>query len=174
MHQKQAADYVGHEVLKSGVSAFASPRAQAEVLLVKRNPFVHEKEARLLYVSDVSATPVPQIVDVPIDAKSAAQSPTPLAALYLLNRGPGFSIEQLGGIEASEAVFANTYRGHYVLAAGSEQAHWLSSVRLVRSSPVFRTSREWDFACLDDQCRRLLDHAAASVASIDADIGVAR
>ena len=98
--------------------------------------------------------------DLPIDSGSTAQTAIPLAGLYLLKRADEFSIDSLSGINAAEAVFANTYRGAYVRAAGGQQNHWRSSVRLVQTLPVFRASREWDLRKFDDQNRRLLNHAA--------------
>lgn len=97
--------------------------------------------------------------DVPIDPELATRSLVPLAAIYLLVRGPEFSIEPLRGIEAADAVFANTYRGEYLAKASGQKQHWESAVRLVRETPVFRAIRQWDPATLDEQCSRLFRHA---------------
>lgn len=97
--------------------------------------------------------------DVPIDAELAARSHVPLAAIYLLDQGPDFSIVRLRGIEAAEAVFANTYRGEYVAETSGQKQHWESAVRLVRGTPVFRAIRQWDTTALEKQCSRLLHHA---------------
>ena len=99
--------------------------------------------------------------DVPLEPSSAVRSDVPLAALYLLACGKEFSVQQLTGVEAADAVFANTYRGSFVSAANGLQNHWSSAVRLVRSVPVFRAERQWSLAALDEQCRMLLDHAKA-------------
>lgn len=103
--------------------------------------------------------------DVPIDRSAAAHKGVPLAALYLLSRAKDFSIQQLHGIEATEVVFANTYRGAYVSAASAQLSHWNASLRLVQSAPIFRAAREWNLARLNEQCRRLLDHAAEQIRS---------
>jgi hypothetical protein len=97
--------------------------------------------------------------DVPMDAASAACSQVPLAAIYLLDRGPEFSIVPLRGLEAADAVFANTYRGEYLAKTSGQKQHWESAVRLVRGTPVFRAIREWDPTALEERCSRLLHHA---------------
>lgn len=97
--------------------------------------------------------------DVPIDADSAARSKISLNAIYLLDRGGESSIVPLRGIEAADAVFANTYRGEYLAKTTGQKEHWESAVRLVRGTPVFRAIRQWDPAALEEQCLRLLDHA---------------
>ena len=97
--------------------------------------------------------------DVPIDAELAARAHVPLAAIYLLDEGPEFSIVPLRGIEAADAVFANTYRGEYLAKTSGQKQHWESAVRLVRGTPVFRAIRRWDATALEEQCSRLLHHA---------------
>lgn len=103
--------------------------------------------------------------DVPINSAAAVQSHVPLSAVYLLDRGGGFSITELTGVAAIEAVFANTYRGSYVSAANGEESHWLSAVRLVQETPVYCVSREWGLASQDEQYCRLLEHASGDVRS---------
>ena len=103
--------------------------------------------------------------DVPIDRAGAAQSHVRLAALYVLDRGEAPGIDRLKGVEAADAVFANTYRGAYLSATNGHKRHWESAVRLVQSTPVFRAVRKWDLSELDEQCSRLLDHARHVAAS---------
>jgi hypothetical protein len=97
--------------------------------------------------------------DVPVEAVSAARSEMSLAAVYLLDRGDEFSVVPLRGIEAADAVFANTYRGEYLAKTSGHRTHWESAVQLVRETPVFRAIRRWDPASLGEQCSHLLDHA---------------
>jgi len=97
--------------------------------------------------------------DVPMDPACAARTKVPLSAIYLLDRGAEFSIVPLQGIEAADAIFANTYRGEYLTRMSGQKEHWESVVRLVRGTPVFRAIRQWDPSALDDQCSRLLHHA---------------
>jgi hypothetical protein len=97
--------------------------------------------------------------DVPIAAASAARSQMPLAAIYLLERGGESFIVPLRGIEAADAVFANTYRGEYLAKTSGQKEHWESAVRLVRGTPVFRAIRQWDLTALEEQCSGLLHHA---------------
>jgi hypothetical protein len=98
--------------------------------------------------------------DLPLEPGSAVRAKVRLAALYLLARGHEFSIEPLAGVEAAEALFANTYRGSFLSAVNGQESHWLSSVRLVRSVPVFRVSRPWNHARLHEQCELMVEHAA--------------
>ena len=97
--------------------------------------------------------------DVPLEPSSAVLSDVPLSGLYLLARADRFSVERLTGVEAADAVFANTYRGSFLSAANGQENHWSSAVRLVRSLPVFRASRVWNLRKLDEQCRLLAEHA---------------
>jgi hypothetical protein len=99
--------------------------------------------------------------DVPIDHAADAARPVPIAALYVLRHSDEFGFRKLDGIEAADAVFANTYRGSYVTAAKGEQSHWLASVALVRSTPVFELSRPRGLELMDGDCARIIDHVRA-------------
>jgi hypothetical protein len=98
--------------------------------------------------------------DVPIGRSAVAYSPTPLTAIYLLGRGDEFSIKRLNGVEAVEALFANTYRGSYLSRINGLERHWHSAVKLVRCAPVYRAIRQWDLAKLEEQFQSLLDHTS--------------
>ena len=95
--------------------------------------------------------------DVPIERSGAAASRLPLSAIYVLERGSDFSIERLTGVDAVEAIFANTYRGSYVAAASNQQGHWAMATELARNVPVYRFVRQWSLDRLNDQSRRLLE-----------------
>lgn len=97
--------------------------------------------------------------DVPLDHAGAPKVATPLAAIYLLAEGHPAGVEPLFGVEAAEALFANTYRGRFVAEAGKPKMHWEACVRLVRSTPIFRAVRHWGLDRLEEESRRLLDHA---------------
>jgi hypothetical protein len=97
--------------------------------------------------------------DVPIQSDSAAQTQLELSAVFLLDRADRFSVERLHGIEAADAIFANTYRGSFVSTASGQQSHWQSAVRLVKGAPIYRASRQWDLNKIDGECRQLLQHA---------------
>lgn len=99
--------------------------------------------------------------DVPLDPPPAALLTTPLGGVYLLAMGAE-AIERLEGLEAAEALFANTYRGRFVAQAGDPRLHWEACIRLVQSTPIFRVSRPWGLQLMDAQSRRLLDHCRAS------------
>ena len=101
--------------------------------------------------------------DVPLDRVGEASGATPLAAIYLLCEGDESRVEPLGGIEAAEALFANTYRGRFVTEAGDPKLHWEACMRLVRSTPIFRADRRWGLDRLGEEAARLLDHADHNV-----------
>jgi hypothetical protein len=100
--------------------------------------------------------------DLPIDPGVPGRS-SPLAAIYLLDRGVTFSIEPLAGVEATSAIIENTYRGGWIAAAGSAFDHWSAAVRLARAIPVFRVVRPWDTKTLDAEAAEMRDHARAQL-----------
>ncbi len=105
----------------------------------------------------------PDKFDVPLSHRSATDAPIDLAGVYLLERSDELRVERLTGVDAAEAVFANTYRGGYVPMAGSSHDHWAASARLVRTTPIHRAGRRWGLGDLDAQCAGLLDHARAQL-----------
>ena len=96
--------------------------------------------------------------DVPLARLGLTDTSITLAAVYLLEKGQSLSIEQLTGVSAAEAVFANTYRGAFVPKAGSSHDHWSKSVRLVRSTPIFCFRRRWGLDIMAEQFAGLLGH----------------
>jgi hypothetical protein len=96
--------------------------------------------------------------DVPVDAGAMTHAKLPVGGLYILERGPAFGLEQLTGLEAAEAIFANTYRGAYVAATSTHRDHWRLAVDLARVTPVYRFVRSMDFSDLDQDCEALLKH----------------
>lgn len=97
--------------------------------------------------------------DVPLAQSIGPAGCFELAALYLLDRGDVPTIEALIGVDAVEAVFANTYRGGYIGKVGSSGEHWSAAVRLVQKVPTFRLTRPWDMGELDEEAGRALRHA---------------
>jgi hypothetical protein len=96
--------------------------------------------------------------DVPISIDTAAASECVLGAVYVLDRGDGFAVRQLHGVEAAEAMFAHTYRGAYVNALKGEQGHWSTVMRLVQHTPVYHLTRGWGLDRMADEGSQLLDH----------------
>lgn len=88
-----------------------------------------------------------------------------LAAVYDLARGEQLDIQPLTGVQAAEAVIANTYRGEYVALAGKVREHWESCVHLVQHTPVFRLERPWDLASGSEIAANIVDHAAEAAAA---------
>jgi hypothetical protein len=97
--------------------------------------------------------------DVPLGHGGGSNGLLPLAAVYLLGSGGEFSIENLDGIAAVDAIFANTYRGQYLDGAEQARIHWQSSLNLISTTPTFTLSRQWGFDMIDEQGRRIVDHA---------------
>ena len=99
--------------------------------------------------------------DVPA---SARHSPLPLGACYLLDEaaeGEAHGITRLSGIDASEALIANTYRGGFVPLLGRSEHHLRLCVALARQVPLFRAVRRWGRDHFDSDAAALRDHAEA-------------
>ena len=99
--------------------------------------------------------------DVPLGAAKVPTGMTPLAAIYLLDSGDESRVEPLEGIAAAEALFANTYRGRFVAAAGEPRLHWEACIRLVRSTPIFRAVRRLGLERMEEEAASLVTHARA-------------
>jgi hypothetical protein len=97
--------------------------------------------------------------DVPLPLETAVREEVELAGIYLLGKADNFSIRRLQGLEAAEAVFANTYRGTYVPAVGNVQPHWQSCVRLISDTPVFSLMRSWNLSRISGEIQQLVHHA---------------
>ena len=104
--------------------------------------------------------------DVPLPHEHAVRAEMELSGIYLLDKGNSLSISPLQGLEATEAVFANTYRGTYVPAAGNPRTHWESCLRLVSRIPIFRLRRVWDVAHFAQDVRQIIAHAEAMAPSV--------
>ncbi len=84
-----------------------------------------------------------------------------LSHLYLLSKPQdgGSAIERLQGIEAVDALVANTYRGRYVPLMGQTQHHLRECLNLVGKVAVFRAQRVWGMEGFDEQAQLLEEHA---------------
>ena len=96
--------------------------------------------------------------DVPFKEHQRLADERQLAAIYLLQTDSAFSIERLGGVDATEAIFSHTYRGKYVNDAGVQRQHWETAVKLVQRTPVFRVNRRRDLSLMDENRRRIVAH----------------
>lgn len=94
--------------------------------------------------------------DVSIEV-TAAGGASEIAAIFLLGRGDAFSVGRLGGLDATTAVFENTYRGWYVDHVAGHQNHWSAAIELVRRVPIYRLSRIWNIRTLDEQGQLILE-----------------
>lgn len=93
--------------------------------------------------------------DVSIGTKSARQS-VEIGAVFILGTGDKFGVQRLTGVDAANAVFANTYRGEYLDKVDGHHAHWSAATTLVEKLPIYRLTRVWDIERLDEQCELIL------------------
>jgi hypothetical protein len=108
--------------------------------------------------------------DVPLPRESAVRGEVELAGVYLLGTSDKLDISRLRGLEAAEAVFANTYRGSYVPAVGNVELHWELCVQLVTKTPVFSLLRTWDLTRISGEIGQLVEHATGLLKGVDAGI----
>lgn len=104
--------------------------------------------------------------DVPISPRAATGEPVELGGIYVLGEGHSVDFSRLRGIEAVEAIFANTYRGTYVPIGGDVRLHGESCIRVAKQTPIHRFLRPWDLSRLSHHCDALIAHAV-QVASGD-------
>lgn len=99
-----------------------------------------------------------QKYDVPLGERAPGAGELELGAIYLLDKGERLSISPLLGMEAADAVIANTYRGEYVALTGNVRSHWEACVRVVQKVRVYRLERAWDLSCSRQVVERILSH----------------
>lgn len=97
-----------------------------------------------------------------------ASGPLQLGAIYLLRKAEEESagrpfVEPLAGIEAIDALVANTYRGGYISMLGGTSRHLASCLALARSVPIFAVNRIWGKDRLERQLRDIEAHARSLV-----------
>ena len=102
--------------------------------------------------------------DVPLPHESTISGPVPLAGIYVLVKGDALAIARLQGIEAIEAMFANTYRGVHVPEFGNVGQHWRSCIQLAANTPIFQLTRKWGLDRLVDDIPTLVAHARSKAA----------
>jgi hypothetical protein len=79
--------------------------------------------------------------DVPVRLDPGKNGAAPLAAVLDLCVGEARKFRPIVGSEAADVIFANTYRGEYLNAAGHPASHWRTVIGLVRDVPIFELSR---------------------------------
>ena len=91
--------------------------------------------------------------DVPT-ATDESPMPLPLAAIYTLqsvDRDRSNSIKRLTGVDAIQALVANTYRGAYIPMMGQVKRHLDQCISLSRHVPVFELQRRWGLDVLAEE-----------------------
>lgn len=104
--------------------------------------------------------------DVPLPQEAAIPAPVPLGGIYLLVKGDALAITRLQGIQATEAMFANTYRGAHVPAFGNVGKHWQSCVRLASHTPIFQLVRPWDLDRLASDIPKIVSHIRSALTDL--------
>lgn len=102
--------------------------------------------------------------NVPTESRPSRES-IEISHVYLLAKkdAGGAAISRLEGIEAVDALIANTYRGRYVAMMGETQRHLIQCLALVQRIPVFRADRIWGVAEFGAQAQLLEEHARGLV-----------
>lgn len=104
--------------------------------------------------------------NVPTRAEAAVR-PLQLGAIYLLRIAEegveGVRIEPLRGVEALDALVANTYRGGYLPMLEGTERHLAACLALVRSVPIFAVHRIWGKDRFGEQLAAIEQHARAVV-----------
>ena len=101
--------------------------------------------------------------DVPIAASTTSSGPIELRAIYLLIDDEQFSIAPLCGIEAMDALFANTYRGQLLAEAEMTRSHFLSCCAVLKDTPIYSLRRARSLSDFDEQNRRILHHVSETL-----------
>ena len=93
----------------------------------------------------------------------------PLHHIYLLRRAEAEAsaplVERLLGVDAVDALVANTYRGGFVKASGGTGKHLSQCLSLVSRAPVFKAERRWGYDSFDEQAAALEAHARQLIAA---------
>jgi hypothetical protein len=84
-----------------------------------------------------------------VDAQGA-EAPVRLARLYVVSNADDLSIERLVGLEAVEAVAAQTYREQFVVPMGLGAEHFRLCVETARTIEVKRLARPRGFEHMDE------------------------
>ena len=95
--------------------------------------------------------------------------PIPLAAIFELADGSEVELLRLGGVDAIEAIFANTYRGGFISLTGDPGMHWRNSVRLVSGVPIFKLRRPMELASIPQILDLLEEHVGLDLVPVEAD-----
>jgi hypothetical protein len=92
--------------------------------------------------------------DIPLEVHGLG--PMPLRAVVLLGESDKVGWERLTGVQAVDALLANTYRGSYLDGETSLQRNLETCLRLVRSIPVMSWQRPRAWSAMDEQNDDLL------------------
>ena len=89
---------------------------------------------------------------------SAPDRATPVAEVFVLQHGPGFSIEPLGGLQAIAALNEHTYRREFIGFLGQDERYFAQLSRLVEKLRFYRFVRPNDASRLPEAIAALEKH----------------
>jgi len=93
----------------------------------------------------------------------------PLGAIYHLDtpdpRRSAQSIDRLSGLEAADALIANTYRGGFLAELGGTAEHLKTCVLLATKVPIYSVRRRWGIGVYEAQMALLEAHAKKAVSA---------
>jgi len=89
-------------------------------------------------------------------------APLPLAQVFILQKATqsatGENIRLLQGLEAINALMANTYRRAFLAPMRKAEEHFKQCTNLVRKKVVYSVRRHWGFEHFPDEGRKLHEH----------------
>lgn len=88
--------------------------------------------------------------------------PMPLKQIFLLDRGEFVDIKKIDSKQAMIELVRNSYAVRSLNAGANLSPHFLQCANVVRNVPVFRISRPFDLAFLDDFARKIEDNNNAN------------
>lgn len=102
-----------------------------------------------------------------VPTAAGAGAPLELSHIYLLRKAEAGhpSIARLQGIDAVDALVANTYRGAFVTMMGAAGRHLADCLKLIHRAPVFGADRLWGYDAFEAQALALEAHARDIVAA---------
>ncbi|ATQ69605.1 hypothetical protein CQW49_18235 [Methylosinus trichosporium OB3b] len=95
-------------------------------------------------------------------SRGLGDGPFPLRRLYVLGAAPAqsdTSFRRLRGVDAIDAIFAQTYRNRFLGRMGLRARHLQLSAAIARRTEIFVASRQWGFGVFEREAERILQHA---------------
>jgi len=101
--------------------------------------------------------------EMPMQAAPSG-GPYPIAAIYHLRLADDQNeagIHRVAGLEAMNVVTANIYRRRLADLAGRAPEYLARSVKIARTTPIFRVNRRWGMNRFDEEVAAMIAHMAS-------------